>query len=270
MLVAPAQKENYRQAFAKEGFFILRQVFSPEQIAVMREGLEAIVRGEAAKTGRRFQPDTDSGNYGDLEKIEVGYRGPNIVYRKISDLEYDSIFLRCLQSPKIKKICQELMGDTVSLLRVTMMSKQAKGGTPLPWHQDVAQNWPTDVQPQLAIWFPLDSATEASGSLQVIPGSHAHGMIDQGHMLAADMETRYAPANKIVTAELEPGDCLFFHAALLHRSGINTSDAQRRAVNAVLIPGAALHTKRNKPYPVLFGVGQLQPSKVARLKAIPK
>lgn len=258
----------YTQDLAEVGYFIVHQGFSSSDIQDMRTRLEDIVKGKFAKDGRRFQADTDSGRYEDVEKAEMGYRGPNVAYRKIADLEYDNIFLSKLQSQWIREICAQFLGPVTSVMRVTMMDKPAKGGTPLPWHQDVSLDWPTLVQPELGIWFSLDEATMASGSLQIIPGSHRHGVIGRGHLLPAELETQYAPEGELVTVETKPGDVLFFHSALLHRSGFNVSDAPRRAINAILMPGHSMHTKRNKPYPVLFGSGELQPHSVARLSKI--
>jgi phytanoyl-CoA hydroxylase len=259
----------YTQAFEESGYFIVRQGFSQRDIQTMRARLEAIVDGMFYKDGRRFQSETDSGKYEDVEKAETGYRGPNVSYRKIADLEYDDLFLSKLQDQWIRDICTRFLGPVTSAMRVTMMDKPARGGTPLPWHQDVSLDWPTQVQPKLAIWFSLDEASAVSGSLEIIPGSHRNGVIGRGHILPNELETKYAPESKILTVETKPGDVLFFHAALLHRSGINISDAPRRAVNAILLPGAALHTRRNKHYPVLHGAGELLPSVVAQLTTIP-
>lgn len=262
------RSDRYTQELAEHGYFIVRQGFTQTDIQDMRGRLEDIVRGQFAKDGRRFQTDTESGRYEDVEKSEMGYRGPDVAYRKIADLEYDDVFLAKLQSRWIRDICAHLLGPLTSVMRVTMMDKPARGGTPLPWHQDVSLDWPTPTQPELAIWFSLDEATAASGSLQVIPGSHRHGVIGRGHLLPGDLEKSYAPDHQIVTIEAKPGDVMFFHAALLHRSGVNVSGAPRRAVNAILIPGQVIHTKRAIPYPVLFGHGELQPHSVAELSKI--
>lgn len=260
--------DQYKQDFADQGFFIVRQGFSDQDVQEMRARLEDIVAGRFAREGRRFQADTNSGRYEDVDKVETGYRGPNVAYRKIADLEYDEVFLTKLQSDWIRRICSEFLGPVNSIMRVTMMDKPARGGTPLPWHQDVSLHWPTSVQPELALWFCLDPATAATGTLEVISGSHRHGVIGRGHILPDELESEYAPADRVVTVETEPGDCLFFHAALLHRSGVNVSDAPRRAINAILMPGHSMHTKRNKPYPVLFGSGELLPHSVSKLLKI--
>mgnify|MGYP002737738602 CR=1 FL=1 len=261
--------DRYTQELAEHGYFMVRQGFTPTDMQDMKARLEDIVRGQFAKDGRRFQADTESGRYEDVEKSEMGYRGPNVAYRKIADLEFDDVFLAKLQSRWVRDICARFLGPVTSVMRVTMMDKPARGGTPLPWHQDVSLDWPTPTQPELAIWFSLDEATAASGSLQVIPGSHRHDVIGRGHLLPTELESRYAPDSQVVTVEAQPGDVLFFHAALLHRSGVNVSDAPRRAVNAILMPGPAMHTRRNKPYPALHGEGELRPADVARLTAIP-
>jgi len=260
--------ERYAQDLAEVGYFIVHQGFSLNDILEMRARLDDIVKGKFAKNGRRFQVDTDSGSYEDVGKVAMGYRGSNVAYRKVADLEYDDLFLSKLQSQWIREICAQFLGPMTSVMRVTMMDKPAKGGTPLPWHQDVSLDWPTLVQPELGIWFSLDVASVASGSLQIIPGSHQHGVIGRGHLLPAELENQYAPDGKLVTVETKPGDVLFFHSALLHRSGVNVSDAPRRAINAILMPGHSMHTKRNKPYPVLFGSGELQPHSVAELSKI--
>jgi phytanoyl-CoA hydroxylase len=261
--------DRYTQEFAEHGYFMVRQGFTPTDMQDMKARLEDIVRGQFAKDGRRFQTDTESGRYEDVEKSEMGYRGPNVAYRKIADLEYDEVFLAKLQSRWVRDICARFLGPVTSVMRVTMMDKPARGGTPLPWHQDISLDWPTPIQPELAIWFSLDEATAASGSLQVIPGSHRHGVIGRGHLLPTELESRYVPDSQVVTVEAQPGDVLFFHAALLHRSGVNVSDSPRRAVNAILMPGSAMHTRRNKPYPVLHGEGELRPADVVRFTAIP-
>jgi len=262
------KNDRHIQDIAELGYFIVRNGFSPEDIQEMRKRLEDVVRGQFAKAGRRFQADTESGKYEDVQKLEMGYRGPHVAYRKIADLEYDEVFLEKLQSQWIKDICAKFLGEVTSIMRVTMMDKPAMGGTPLPWHQDVSLDWPTNVQPELALWFSLDEATEASGSLQLIPGSHKHGVIGRGHLLPIELEAQYAPAQEIMTMEMRPGDVLFFHAALLHRSGVNISNAPRRAVNAVLMPGHTMHTKFNMPYPVLIGEFELRPKDVARLTKV--
>ena len=99
-----------------------------------------------------------------------------------------------------------------------MMNKPPFNGTILPWHQDVNKNWPTIIQPRLAIWFSLDKTSSLNGSLEIIPKSHKNGVIGDGHMLSEEMTSKYAPDEKCMTIESEPGDVLFFDSSALARA----------------------------------------------------
>ena len=257
------------QDFLEKGYFVIQNIFSQKDIKNMRLRIDDIILGKFRKLGRRFQTDTDSLQYNGLPTTKTEYRGPDVVYRKISDLEYDDCFLKILQSGGISEVSTHFLGDTISIMRCGVVEKPAFGGTPIPWHQDTCLDWPTTIPPGLAIWFPLDKATSSAGTLQIIPESHKNGAIGRGHLLPQNMEKKYAPRNKILDVELNSGDCLFFHPALLHRSGINQTKTTRRALNVLLIAGNAIHTGKQLPYPILKGSEQLEPNKVSELSSIP-
>lgn len=255
--------------FSDKGYFIIDKAFSQSAICEMRHRLEEIILGNFSKRGRRFQVEASSGDYGDVNYTDMSYRGPDAIYRKIADLEYDDVFLQNFQQLWFQEICDKLVDDAVSIMRVTMMNKPPHSGTPLPWHQDLSVEWPVSIPPALVFWFPLDEANSASGSLQIIPESHKHGVIGNGHLLAKSMENEYAPIEKIIDVNMSPGDCLIFHPGILHRSGINRTDESRRAINVILMPDGAQHTGKKRPYPLLTGKGKLEPSKVKTLTSLP-
>ena len=261
--------KEYKKLYIENGFFIVKNGFSLNQINCMRKRLDQIIEGSITCKGRRFQEETASGRYEDVSKTIVGYKGGNTKYRKISDLEYDEIFLKSLQSSWIRTICNYFIGETTSLMRVTMMNKPPFSGTELPWHQDVSKYWPTLIQPKMAIWFSLDPLSKISGSLQVIPSSHKHGVIKDGHMLDEEDTKKYAPSKKILTIKINVRDVLFFDSKLLHRSGTNKTQSNRRAINGIFLPGVVKHTISKLNYPIIFGENELNPSKVAKLKSIP-
>ena len=255
--------------FADNGYFIIDKAFLQVDIQEMCDRLKRIIQGDFAKIGRRFQPEMSSGNYQDVTHTDMSYRGPDIIYRKIADLEYDDLFLKKLQQLWIQEICNKLVGKAVSIMRVTMMDKPAHSGTPLPWHQDLSIDWPISIPPALVFWFPLDEASKETGSLQIIPESHKQGVIGNGHLLSKSMEEVYAPPERILDINMSPGDCLIFHPGILHRSGVNITDKSRRAINVILMPNGANHTGKMRPYPLLTGEGRLDPSKVRHLTSLP-
>jgi ectoine hydroxylase-related dioxygenase (phytanoyl-CoA dioxygenase family) len=81
----------------------------------------------------------------------------------------------------------------------------------------------------------LTPANKANGCLQVIKQSHKLGGVNHGfagEQVGTDMQmvNNALKTMELVYAELEPGDALFFHSNLLHRSEANLSDYPRWSV----------------------------------------
>ena len=268
MLVKKKSLDEFENKLLKDGYFIFRQAFNKSEMQKMIGRLEKIISGEISIAGRRFQEETKSGLYEEVEKIKLGYKGPDAFYRKISDLEYDYLFLKMIQSEWIRLICEKFVGEKTSIMRMTMMDKPPQRGTILPWHQDVSKSWPTLTQPKLAIWFCLDKTSPETGSLEILPGSHHNGVIGNGHMISDDNAKKFSNSQKLII-ESDPGDVVFFNTKLLHRSGVNKTTNHRRAINVILLPGEVMHLKSKNFYPVLFGDKELIPEKVKNHKKIP-
>ena len=75
----------------------------------------------------------------------------------------------------------------------------------------------------------LSEANKENGCLQVIKGSHKLGRVNHrfsGEQVGADMVmvNNALRTMELVYCKIEPGDALFFHSNLLHRSEANLSD----------------------------------------------
>jgi ectoine hydroxylase-related dioxygenase (phytanoyl-CoA dioxygenase family) len=93
----------------------------------------------------------------------------------------------------------------------------------------------------------VDRATRENGCLQVLRGSHLMGRVDHGktgEQTGADMERVEAALARmeLVHVEAEPGDALFFHCNLLHRSDQNRSANPRWSLIC------CYNAARNDPY----------------------
>jgi ectoine hydroxylase-related dioxygenase (phytanoyl-CoA dioxygenase family) len=93
----------------------------------------------------------------------------------------------------------------------------------------------------------VDRATKENGCLQVVARSHELGRIDHvlsGEQAGADMERVNVALERLplVYCEMEPGDAIFFHANLLHRSDMNRSDEPRWSMIC------CYNAARNDPY----------------------
>jgi len=240
----------------------------------MQARLDEIMLGKATLDYDRLlmQRDSDTGRYEDAGAQSKGFKGATLDYRKIQDLEYDPLFLEYLQAPVFEEICKRAYGEdaAIGIFRTMFMNKPANKGTFLPWHQD---RWPVlDRDPLITVWTALDPATKANGCVQVIPGSHRHGLINPTHpsgFLSEAQAAAICTQNRIVYAELEPGEVILLHNYLLHASDINRSSQSRRALSVCYMDAATLYDGKPNAYPVAFGPGALRAASLQGGAAVP-
>jgi phytanoyl-CoA hydroxylase len=116
-----------------------------------------------------------------------------------------------------------------------LMVKEPKVGGAWEWHQDYGYWYKNEFlypDQMFSLMIAITAATRENGCLQVIGGSHQMGRIEHGfagEQVGAsqhyvDLALRTLP---LVYVELRPGDALFFHSNILHRSAANLSDTAR-------------------------------------------
>jgi phytanoyl-CoA hydroxylase len=102
------------------------------------------------------------------------------------------------------------------------------------WHQDyfyVKGN--SDV---VTAWIPLQDTTYLNGCLSVMPRSHTLGPVaHDGAIGKHHFPTKYFD-REIRLVEMNKGDVLFFHSALIHTGNINLSKSIRYSVQARYSP----------------------------------
>jgi ectoine hydroxylase-related dioxygenase (phytanoyl-CoA dioxygenase family) len=122
-----------------------------------------------------------------------------------------------------------------------LMQKEPRVGGAWEWHQDYGYWYKNEFlfpDQMISIMTAITAATKANGCLQVIGGSHKLGRIEHGfagEQVGAsqhyvDLALNIMP---LIYVELEPGDALFFHPNLLHRSAANLSDKARWSLISV-------------------------------------
>jgi len=156
------------------------------------------------------------------------------------------MFARC---ERMVRSDEKLLGGEVYHYHSKMIMKDAKVGGAWAWHQDYGYWYQNGVLfPDLcSVSIAVDSATRENGCLQVIPGSHHCGRINHvlsGEQAGADMErvNEILKRLPLVYCVMEPGDAVFFHSNLLHRSDQNVSDLPRWSMIC------CYNSARNNPY----------------------
>ena len=229
MAAGPLQDEVLK-TYEADGFVIARGMFSSEEIGLLKR---------AAKEDREL--DQHSFGKGDGEGGTVRLS----LWNHPGDTIY-GMFARC---ESIVNSAEKILGGEVYHYHSKMIMKDAKVGGAWAWHQDYGYWYQNGVLFPLltSAFIAVDPATKQNGCMQVLKASHLLGRVDHvltGEQAGADME-RVREAEKVlerVYVEMDPGDVLFFHANLLHRSDQNNSDNPRWAMIC------CYNAARNNPY----------------------
>lgn len=119
-----------------------------------------------------------------------------------------------------------------------LMQKEPRVGGAWEWHQDYGYWYKNQFMfpdQLVSVMVALTAANKENGCLQVIKGSHKLGRVNHGfagEQVGADMVmvNNALKTMELVYVELGPGDALFFHSNILHRSEANLSDHPRWSV----------------------------------------
>ena len=217
MTLTPAQIESYE----REGYLIVRDVFSPAEMAELRDTADFFARQALELTG-----DSDVIELDDAPHLAGG---PPLIRRLKSPHTNHETFAKMLAHPGLLDVVEDLIGPDIRWLHSKLNAKQPGGGGIGEWHTDWGY-YPHTNESVLEVGIPIDPSTEASGCMLVVPGSHkgpAYDHSQNGRFVGGVRPGVFDPADA-VPVEVMPGDISLHHVRLLHASGPNTSDWQRR------------------------------------------
>ncbi|MGA1600121.1 MAG: phytanoyl-CoA dioxygenase family protein [bacterium] len=206
------------EAFQRDGFWVARNFFDQEEMDLL------------VRTARE---DREIDQHSSGREDAAGGSVRLAVWNHPGDGVY-GMFAR---SRRLVESMEALLGGEVYHYHSKMILKDPEVGGAWEWHQDYGYWYHNGcLRPLMAsAMIAVDPATRENGCLQVLRGSHELGRIDHnrvGGQAGADLE-RVEQALKLyelVHVELEPGDTLFFHCNLLHRSDQNRSSNPRWAM----------------------------------------
>jgi ectoine hydroxylase len=220
-----------RYAWDRDGYVLVRKLFDDEEIAILRGAIEGDPVLRASLYDRRDAS-------GKATRMAL-WNHPG-----------DSAYGLAARSRRVVDTMEELLGGEVYHYHSKLTAKEPLDGGAWEWHQDYGYWYHNGiVYPHMAsVMVALDQATRENGCLQVVKGSHHCGRIEHGVLPGEQVGADPRRVEEILKrlpveyAEMEPGDGLFFHANVLHRSDQNRSTQRRWTV---------LHcynAARNNPY----------------------
>ncbi len=223
--------ESEMARYQKQGYLLQKGLFTREEMQALRE---AAVASENLKSATFSRDDGEGG------KVDLA----------LWNNADDSIFGLFPRSERLVDRMEDLLGDEVYHYHSKLVQKNPQTGGAWTWHQDYGywyQNGLLFPDQVASVMIAVDQATRENGCLQVIEGSHKMGRVNHvtsGEQAGADREVVKAALERLPHryVELEPGDALFFHSNLLHRSDRNRSDKPRWALIS------CYNTRTNTPY----------------------
>lgn len=224
--LSPLQINEFRML----GYTLVRGMFEPDEIELLKKSAREDNDLDKRAFGRA------DGEGGKVRLSLWNHPGEGIY----------GMFARC---ERVVRSMELVLEGEVYHYHSKMIMKDARIGGAWAWHQDYGYWYQNGcLYPHMAsLFIAVDPCTRENGCLQVIPGSHECGRIDHkltGDQAGADMErvTELLERLPLEYVEMQPGDGLFFHGNLLHRSDQNRSDQPRWSMIC------CYNAARNNPY----------------------
>ncbi|MBT4865221.1 MAG: phytanoyl-CoA dioxygenase family protein [Planctomycetaceae bacterium] len=223
--------DEHTAAFERDGFFVAPSLLDSVEIGLL---------ADIARADREIATEAYGRADGEGGAVKLLVR---------NELAEDDIYGAIVRSERIVRTMQRVLDDEVYHYHNKMILKEAKVGGAWAWHQDYGYWYDNGcLLPDMAsCLIAVDRATQENGCLQVLAGSHRMGRVNHlevGDQTGADPERVEAARERfeLIHCELQPGDGIFFHANLLHRSDQNHSNHPRWAFIC------CYNTRRNDPY----------------------
>jgi hypothetical protein len=251
--LSPSQRKH----FEREGYVLIRDAIDPVRwLAPIMGEYEAVLdrlAGELCAAGRissrhsdlpfaeRFVEICAESNETNAQFFDFSLPQANI--RHDTPMWHGPAVFQMLRCPDLLDLLEgfigpEIYSNPVQHVRIKVPeSREARdpltgalkmGAT--NWHQDNGVVLPeADDTNMLTVWFPLRHAGIEHGCLQVVPGSHRHGLLDHCPAGPGGLEVpeRVASRDTAIPLPMSPGDLLFVNKLTLHNSLPNLSNEIR-------------------------------------------
>ena len=198
--------EQYRE----EGYYFPIDVLDADEVAANRARLEAF----EAQQGQPVHGPQRSKSH--------------LLFKWVDDL---------MRHSRILDAVEDLIGPDILCWNTIFWIKEAKSPSFVSWHQDV-RYWGLDTSELVTAWVALSPATEESGCMRVLPGSHCEevlphrdeyhddNLLTRGQEIAVDVDE-----SKTVSMALAPGQASLHNVGLAHASGPNRTDDRRIGIS---------------------------------------
>ncbi|NDA76957.1 MAG: phytanoyl-CoA dioxygenase [Actinobacteria bacterium] len=226
-----ASAEFPRSEYQRHGVVVLRGVLAPHEVDLLREGIDAVMANPSPRAKVASAPDD-----------------PGFFIEDFCTWRDHPAFESVIRTSRLATVAAELMGSrTVTMYHDHILVKEPGTRQRTPWHQDQPYYDVEGVQ-NVSFWIPVDPVSRED-CLEVIAGTHRGPWLMPRSFL--DQQAKWFPegsltempnydaersAHTIVSADLQPGDCIAFHMLAVHGAP-GVSGTNRRRVFSLRLLG---------------------------------
>jgi non-heme Fe2+,alpha-ketoglutarate-dependent halogenase len=199
----------------RDGYYFPFRILDDEQVASYRALLENIEKAQGKPVGGAQRNKS------------------HLLFKWVDDL---------MRHDQILDAVEDLIGPDILCWNTFFWIKEAGSKTFVSWHQDL-RYWGLDTNDLITAWLALSPATQESGCMRVLPGSHkgdllAHSdeyrqdnLLTRGQEIAVEVDEAQA-----VTMPLQSGEISLHNVRLAHASGPNLSNDRRIGLSLHYMP----------------------------------
>jgi ectoine hydroxylase-related dioxygenase (phytanoyl-CoA dioxygenase family) len=222
---APATAEERRRDYERDGFVAGGPLLDRRELARLRAAFDEV-----------FERGGDPGSGVSRQRVEVGTRE---FYRVVDLHRVHPAFAALVRHPRLAEVASDLVGlDALRVLMDQVQYKPPRTGGRNAWHRDKPSFPLRPPYTGFTAWIALDDATERTGCMSMVPGSHLWGdasdlaVEGDGWGLPSVSEMREYRGHPVVVVPrpVPAGHVHFHHDLTWHCSGRNGTRHKRRAL----------------------------------------
>jgi ectoine hydroxylase-related dioxygenase (phytanoyl-CoA dioxygenase family) len=237
-------------AFRRDGAVCLRQLLSPDEVSLLREGIDANLAAPSVRA-----------------KVASRNDDPGLFVEDFCNWQDNAAYRRVIFDSALPGAAGLLMGaQTVRLYHDHMLTKEPGTRAPTPWHQDQPY-YNVEGEQNVSMWIAVDPVRRHS-TLEFVAGSHRGPWLMPRSFM--DHQAKWFPEGSLADLPdvesqrdrlpilgwaVEPGDVVCFHMLALHATRGVDGDRRRRVFSVRFLGDDMRHAPRpwvtSPPFPGL-------------------
>jgi ectoine hydroxylase-related dioxygenase (phytanoyl-CoA dioxygenase family) len=219
---------------------VLRGVVSPDEIDVLRAGIDSVVAAPSPRA-----------------KVASASDDPGLFLEDFCTWRERPEFMSFLRSTRLAAVAAELMGSShVHLYHDHVLVKEPRTRQRTPWHQDQPY-YDVEGRQNVSFWIPVDSVPVES-ALEMVAGTHLGPWLMPRTFL--DQRAAWFPEGSLADLpdidarrhdfpirswSLEPGDAVAFHMLTVHGAPGVAGGGRRRVFSLRVLGDDMVYAPRD-------------------------